>query len=77
MNSRGVSTLRVFPGRGPVVWGARTDRRWTVVVAATLALPVIWIAGLATLVGVIPELRRRSRERRAADPEVAAATRSS
>ena len=38
----------------------RTDRRWTVVVAATLALPVLWIAGVATLVGVVPELRRRS-----------------
>ena len=25
-----------------VVWGARTDRRWTVVVGATLALPVLW-----------------------------------
>jgi Glycosyltransferase family 87 len=56
-----------------VIWGARTDRRWTVVVAATLALPVLWIAGLATLVGVIPELRRRSRARRGAHPEVAAA----
>ena len=42
-----------------VIWGARTDRRWTVVVAATLALPVLWIAGLATLVGIVPELRRR------------------
>ena len=46
-----------------VIWGARTDRRWTVVVAATLALPVLWIAGLAVLVGVIPELRRRPRSR--------------
>jgi hypothetical protein len=56
-----------------VVWGARTDRRWTVVVAATLALPVLWIAGLATLVGVIPELRHRS-ERQAAkvDPTATA-----
>jgi hypothetical protein len=45
-----------------VVWGARTDRRWTVVVAATLALPVLWIAGLATLVGVVPELRRRKQD---------------
>jgi hypothetical protein len=43
-----------------VVWGARTNRRWTVVVAATLALPVLWIAGLATLVGIVPELRRRN-----------------
>jgi phage tail sheath protein FI len=24
INARGVSTLRTFPGRGPVVWGART-----------------------------------------------------
>ena len=48
-----------------VVWGARTDRRWTVVVAATLALPVLWIAGLATLVGVVPELRGRNK---GADP---------
>jgi hypothetical protein len=53
-----------------VIWGARTDRRWTVVVAATLALPVLWIAGLATLVGVIPELRRRGRV--AAEPVTAA-----
>ena len=30
-----------------VVWGARTDRRWTVVVGATLALPVLWVSGFA------------------------------
>jgi hypothetical protein len=30
-----------------VVWGALTDRRWTVVVAATLALPILWVSGLA------------------------------
>lgn len=36
-----------------VIWGARTNRRWTVPVAVTLALPVIWTAGLATLVAVI------------------------
>jgi hypothetical protein len=46
-----------------VVWGARTDRRWTVIVAATLALPVLWIAGLAMLVGLIPELRGGSGKR--------------
>lgn len=46
-----------------MVWGARTDRRWTVIVAATLALPVLWIAGLAMLIGVIPELRARSQAR--------------
>jgi hypothetical protein len=36
-----------------VVWGARTDRRWTVVVAATLALPTLWFHGFAMLAGVI------------------------
>ncbi len=36
-----------------VVWGARTDRRWTVVVGATLALPVLWFHGLAMLAGVV------------------------
>ena len=35
-----------------IVWGARTDRRWTVVVGATLALPVLWFHGLAMLAGV-------------------------
>ena len=32
-----------------VAWGARTDRRWTVPLAATLALPVLWPAGLRDL----------------------------
>ena len=53
---------RLVAGVLLVTWGARTNRRWTVVVAATLALPVLWIAGLAMLVGVIPELRARSRQ---------------
>ncbi|HEV8516189.1 MAG TPA: glycosyltransferase 87 family protein [Candidatus Limnocylindrales bacterium] len=41
-----------------VAWGARTDRRWTVPVAVTLALPVLWIHGLATLAGVAPLVGR-------------------
>jgi hypothetical protein len=52
---------RLIAGALLVTWGARTNRRWTVVVAATLTLPILWIAGLAMLVGVIPELRARSR----------------
>lgn len=36
-----------------VVWGARTDRRWTVMVAATISLPVLWHHGLAMLVGIV------------------------
>jgi hypothetical protein len=34
-----------------VTWGALTDRRWTVVAAVTLALPVLWVTGLAVLIG--------------------------
>jgi hypothetical protein len=30
-----------------VAWGALNDRRWTVPVAATLALPVLWVSGFA------------------------------
>jgi hypothetical protein len=30
-----------------VGWGALTDRRWTVPVAATFALPVLWVSGFA------------------------------
>jgi len=42
-----------------VVWGARTDRRWTVPVACLLALPVIWYGSLSLLLGVIPLERPR------------------
>ncbi|MEO8461744.1 MAG: glycosyltransferase family 87 protein [Chloroflexota bacterium] len=45
--------VRLIPAAGLVIWGARTDRRWTVVVAAMLALPILWINGLAMLVGVL------------------------
>ena len=40
-----------------VAWGARTDRRWTIPAASTLALPVLWFAGLSILVA-IPALER-------------------
>jgi hypothetical protein len=42
-----------------VVWGARTDRRWTVPVASMLALPALWYGGLSMLLAVIPLLPRR------------------
>ena len=35
-----------------VVWGALTDRRWTIAVAATLALPVLWVNGLTILLAI-------------------------
>jgi glycosyl transferase family 87 len=39
-----------------VVWGARTDRAWTVPVAAMLALPALWYGGISMLLAVIPLL---------------------
>lgn len=32
-----------------VVWGARTDRPWTIALATTLALPILWVNGLTVL----------------------------
>jgi hypothetical protein len=44
-----------------VVWGARTDRRWTVPVASMLALPALWYGGISMLLAVIPLLPDRRR----------------
>jgi hypothetical protein len=40
-----------------VAWGARTNRTWTLPVAVTLALPILWFAGLSVL-AAIPALHR-------------------
>jgi hypothetical protein len=37
-----------------VIWGARTNRRWTVVVATTFGAPTLWYNALATLAAVMP-----------------------
>ncbi len=52
--------LRLPVAAAIVIWGARTDRRWTVAVAATIALPVLWFAGIAVLAGAVPDLRARA-----------------
>lgn len=39
-----------------VIWGARTDRPWTVPLAATLALPIIWVHGLTVALAAVPFL---------------------
>jgi hypothetical protein len=48
-----------------VIWGARTNRPWTVVVAGALAIPWISARSLAMLVGVVPLLTLRSASPRA------------
>jgi hypothetical protein len=45
--------LRLPPAIALVAWGARTDRRWVLPLAVTLAMPVIWTSSLATLVAMI------------------------
>lgn len=42
-----------------VAWGARTDRAWTVPVAATLAMPILWPTALAVLAALWPIAQRR------------------
>jgi len=44
-----------------VIWGARTGRPWTVALAATLGLPIIWPHGLTVALAAIPFLRRGDR----------------
>jgi hypothetical protein len=40
-----------------VVWGARTDRPWTVPAGAMLGLPILWPHGLCVALAAIPFLR--------------------
>lgn len=41
-----------------VLWGARTDRAWTVPVAALLAQPALWYGSFAMLLAVLPLAQR-------------------
>ncbi|MFL5681212.1 MAG: glycosyltransferase 87 family protein [Chloroflexota bacterium] len=66
-------TVRAPIAAAVALWGGWTNRRWTVPVAATLALPIVWVHGLAMLVAVIPLLRLDTRTRPV--PAVASARR--
>jgi hypothetical protein len=44
--------------------GALTDRRWTVFLAAVIALPVLWPTGFAILAGVAALDRDNDAQRR-------------
>jgi hypothetical protein len=45
--------IRLPAAAALVVWGALTDRRWTVVLAATSALPVLWVSGFAICAALV------------------------
>ena len=49
--------LRIAAAAVLVTWGAVTNRRWTVIVAAELANPTISGRGFAILIGVVPLIR--------------------
>ncbi len=53
-----------------VAWGGLTDRKWTVPLAAALAMPVLWIAAFSVLAALPalnrPELAERRRSDRTA-----------
>ncbi|MCI0346026.1 MAG: DUF2029 domain-containing protein [Chloroflexi bacterium] len=58
--------LRLPAAAALVIWGARTDRRWTVPAATALALPVLWFAGLSILAAIWTLDRPALRERQSA-----------
>ena len=62
--------VRLLVAAAVVTYGARTDRRWLVPVASTIALPIIWWHGLSMLVAAFAlwRLDRRPAADRAARP---------
>lgn len=46
--------LRLIVAAAVVTYGARTNRRWTVPLAATIALPIYWWNGFSMLVAIVP-----------------------
>jgi hypothetical protein len=51
---------RLVGAAGLVAFAAWTNRRWLVPVSVVLALPVVWLNGLAVLAAVVPLWRERS-----------------
>lgn len=51
--------LRLPIAAAVVIWGARTDRRWTVPVSAVIAMPVLWLAVFSILTAIVPLTRPR------------------
>ncbi len=50
--------LRLAAAAAIVVWGALTDRRWTVPLGAMLALPVIWMDSFSMLLACVALSKR-------------------
>jgi hypothetical protein len=69
--------LRLPAAAALVIWGARTDRKWTVPLAAAIAMPVLWIAAFSVVAAALavdrPELQPRAASPAAAAPSPAPA----
>jgi hypothetical protein len=56
--------LRLPAAAALVAWGGMTDRKWTVPVAAAIAMPVLWIAAFSVAVAALaldrPQLQPRT-----------------
>ncbi len=46
--------LRLPIAAAVIVWGARTDRHWTVPVGILLAMPILWLNVFSLLIAVVP-----------------------
>jgi Glycosyltransferase family 87 len=61
-----------------VVWGARTDRKWTVPLAAAIAMPVLWIAAFSVAAAALaadrPELQPKGEQGRHGTTQLATPT---
>lgn len=56
-----------------IVWGARTDRRWTIPVAMTLAMPIVWFNSPTILVALLAPMSLWAGQRRSERAEAALA----
>lgn len=46
--------MRLAVAAAIIAWGALTDRPWVLPIALLIAQPVVWLAGLSILVGILP-----------------------
>jgi hypothetical protein len=54
--------IRLVAATALIAWGARTDRAWTLLVGTTLAIPTLWPANAAMIIGLplfVDRMRRR------------------
>jgi hypothetical protein len=58
--------IRAVVAAAIIVWGSVTNRAWTTPIAVTLALPILWLNGLAVLAACVPLARDGVAVRRSA-----------